>query len=133
MIEKLHIAALFPELILLVMAMAIAMIDLFDTSVRRHTTYVLTLMTLVLVAVLQAFDASAGETIYSFGNMVVSDPMGNWLKCFSTLSIINLLISSHSMQNSVEKIDQRLLHRIHRCLFFGSCPSNSNMHLSPTK
>ena len=92
MIEKLHIAALFPELILLVMAMAIAMIDLFDTSVRRHTTYVLTLMTLVLVAVLQAFDASAGETIYSFGNMVVSDPMGNWLKCFSTLSVMVTLV-----------------------------------------
>ena len=50
MIEKLHIAAIFPELILLVMAMVIAMIDLFDTSARRHTTYVLTLMTLVLVA-----------------------------------------------------------------------------------
>ena len=49
MIEKLHIAALLPELILLVMAMLIAMIDLYDTSVRRHTTYVLTLMTLVLV------------------------------------------------------------------------------------
>jgi NADH-quinone oxidoreductase subunit N len=92
MIEKLNIAALLPELILVVMAMAIAMIDLFDTSVRRHTTYVLTLMTLVLVAVLQAFDASAGETIYSFGNMVVSDPMGNWLKCFSTLSVMVTLV-----------------------------------------
>ena len=88
MIEKLNIAALLPELILLVMAMVIAMIDLFDTSVRRHNTYVLTLMTLGLVAVLQAFDASEGATIYSFGNMVVSDPMGNWLKCFSTLSVM---------------------------------------------
>ena len=38
MIEKLNIAALLPELILVVMAMAIAMIDLFDSSVRRHTT-----------------------------------------------------------------------------------------------
>jgi len=92
MIEKLNIAALLPELILVVMAMAIAMIDLFDSSVRRHTTYVLTLMTLVLVAVLQAFDASAGETIYSSGNMVVSDPMGNWLKCFSTLSVMVTLV-----------------------------------------
>ena len=92
MIEKLNIAALLPELILLVMAMVIAMIDLFDTSVRRHNTYVLTLMTLGLVAVLQAFDASEGATIYSFGNMVVSDPMGNWLKCFSTLSVMVTLV-----------------------------------------
>ena len=51
MIEKLNIAALLPELILVVMAMAIAMIDLFDTSVRRHNTYVLTLMTLGLVVI----------------------------------------------------------------------------------
>ena len=92
MIEKLNIAALLPELILLVMAMVIAMIDLFDTSVRRLNTYVLTLMTLALVAVLQAFDASEGATIYSFGNMVVSDPMGNWLKCFSTLSVMVTLV-----------------------------------------
>ena len=40
MFEKLHIAALLPELILLVMAMVIAMIDLFVTSVRRLNTYV---------------------------------------------------------------------------------------------
>ena len=92
MIEKLNIAALLPELILLVMAMVIAMTDLFDTSVRRLNTYVLTLMTLALVAVLQAFDASEGATVYSFGNMVVSDPMGNWLKCFSTLSVMVTLV-----------------------------------------
>jgi NADH-quinone oxidoreductase subunit N len=47
---------------------------------------------LVLVAVLQAFDAIEGTTIYSFGNMVVSDPMGNWLKCFSTLSVMVTLV-----------------------------------------
>ena len=43
-------------------------------------------------AILQAFDASEGTTIYSFGNMVVSDPMGNWLKCFSTLSVMVTLV-----------------------------------------
>ena len=41
MIEKLQIAALLPELILLVMALVIAMVDLFDTSVRRQSTYIL--------------------------------------------------------------------------------------------
>ena len=92
MIEKLQIAALLPELILLVMALVIAMVDLFDTSVRRQTTYILTLMTLSLVAILQAFDASEGATVYSFGGMVVSDPMGNWLKCFSTLSVMVTLV-----------------------------------------
>ena len=60
MIEKLNIAALLPELILLVMAMAIAMNDLFDTFVRRHTPYVLTLMFFGLVAVFWGFCSRAG-------------------------------------------------------------------------
>ena len=58
MIEKLQIAALLPELILLVMALVIAMVDLFDTSVRRQTTYILTLMTLSLVLSGNAWNVS---------------------------------------------------------------------------
>jgi NADH-quinone oxidoreductase subunit N len=92
MIEKFNLAALYPELLLLVMAMVIAMIDLFVTSPRRTVTYVLTLLTMGVVAALQAHDASSGTTVYSFGNMVVSDPMGNWLKCFSTLSVFVTLV-----------------------------------------
>jgi NADH-quinone oxidoreductase subunit N len=92
MIEKFNLAALYPELLLLVMAMVIAMIDLFVTSPRRTVTYVLTLLTMAVVAALQAHDASSGTTVYSFGNMVVSDPMGNWLKCFSTLSVFVTLV-----------------------------------------
>ena len=87
MIEKFNLAALYPELLLLVMTMVIAMLDLFVTSPRRTLTYVLSLLTMGVVAVLQAHDASSGTTVYSFGNMVVSDPMGNWLKCFSTLAV----------------------------------------------
>jgi NADH-quinone oxidoreductase subunit N len=92
MIEKFNLAALYPELLLLVMTIVIAMIDLFVKSPRRTVTYVLTLSTMAVVAALQAHDASSGTTVYSFGNMVVSDPMGNWLKCFSTLSVFVTLV-----------------------------------------
>jgi NADH-quinone oxidoreductase subunit N len=40
------------------------------------------------VAIIQALYASSGTTLYSFGNMVVSDAMGNWLKCFATLAVM---------------------------------------------
>jgi NADH-quinone oxidoreductase subunit N len=53
---------------------------------------VLTLATLGVVAVLQALYASGGETMYGFGNMVVSDPMGNWLKCFATIAMMVTLV-----------------------------------------
>ncbi len=92
MIEKFNIAALYPELLLLVMTIVIAMVDLFVKSPRRTTTYALSLLTMGVVAVLQAHDASSGTTVYSFGNMVVSDPMGNWLKCFSTLAVFVTLV-----------------------------------------
>ena len=92
MIEKFNLAALYPELLLLVMTIVIVMIDLFVKSPRRTVTYVLTLSTMAVVAAMQAHDASSGTTVYSFGNMVVSDPMGNWLKCFSTLSVFVTLV-----------------------------------------
>ena len=51
-----------------------------------------TMLTLAAVAALQASYASSNETIYAFGNMVVSDVMGNWLKCFATLAVMVTLV-----------------------------------------
>jgi NADH-quinone oxidoreductase subunit N len=92
MIDKLSWMTVYPELVLLVMGCLIAMIDLFVTSARRTLTYVLTLVTLGVVAYMQALYAVGDNTIYGFGNMVVSDPMGNWLKCFSTLAMMVCLV-----------------------------------------
>ena len=86
MIDKLSWISAYPEIILLIMACVIALADLGVTSARRTSTHWLTLVTLAVVAALEASYASAGATVYGFGNMVVSDPMGNWLKCFSTIA-----------------------------------------------
>ncbi|RZL06017.1 MAG: NADH-quinone oxidoreductase subunit NuoN, partial [Rubrivivax sp.] len=53
---------------------------------------VLTLVTLGVVALMEAAYASGGQTIYGFGNMVVSDPMGAWLKCFSCIAVMVSLV-----------------------------------------
>jgi NADH-quinone oxidoreductase subunit N len=92
MLEKLNIAAVYPEILLAVMAIAIALVDLFVKSPRRTLTYALSIGTLGVVAYLQANAASQGLTVYSFGNMVVSDPMGSWLKCFATLAVMVTLV-----------------------------------------
>jgi len=92
MIDKLSWMTVYPELVLLVGACVIAMVDLGVTSARRTLTYVLTLLTLGVVAVMQAMYAADGTTIYGFGHMVVSDPMGNWLKCFATVSMMVCLV-----------------------------------------
>jgi NADH-quinone oxidoreductase subunit N len=92
MIDKLSWISVYPEIILLVMGCVIALADLGVKSPRRTATYVLTLVTLGVVAALQAMYASGGSTIYGFGNMVVSDQMGNWLKCFATVAVMVTLV-----------------------------------------
>ena len=92
MIDKLGWIAVFPEIVLLVMACVILLVDLGVKSPQRTLTYVLTLLTLAVVAGWQAVYAVNGNMVYGFGKMVVSDPMGNWLKCFAAVAMMVTLV-----------------------------------------
>ena len=92
MTDKLSWIAVYPEIILLAMACLITLMDLGVKTRQRTQTYVWTLLTLGVVAVLQFLYASGGATLYSLGNMVVSDPMGNWLKFFATVAVMVTLV-----------------------------------------
>ena len=92
MIDNLSWVTAYPEILLLVMACVIALVDLGVKTPTRTVTYVLSLLTLAAVALLQGLYASTGATVYSFGNMVVSDPMGNWLKCFAAIAMMATLV-----------------------------------------
>lgn len=92
MIDKISWIVALPDLILLGMACVIALMDLGVKTAMRGKTYVVTLLTLAVVAYLQADLALSGATLYGFGNMVVSDPMGNWLKCFATIAVMVTLV-----------------------------------------
>ena len=84
----------YPEIVLLVMACVIALADLFVKSPKRTATYALTLLSLGGVALLHAFYADTGETGYGFGRLVVSDPMGHWLRCFAAVAVMVTLVYS---------------------------------------
>ena len=92
MIDNISWLAIYPEIVLLTMACVIALVDLGVHSARRTGTYVLTMLTLAVVAALQGMYATSGNTFYGFGNMVVSDAMGNWLKCFATVAMMITLV-----------------------------------------
>lgn len=92
MIDTLSWISLLPEIFLLVMALVIALLDLGVKSPRRTLTYGVTMMTLAVVASMQLVYANGGQTIYGFGNMVVSDVMGNWLKFFATIAVMVTLV-----------------------------------------
>src|SRR3990167_2046321 len=82
----------YPEIFLLVMSAVISLVDVGVKSRLRDTTYVLSLLTLAVVAYLLCASAASGETLRSFNNMVVSDPMGQWLKCFAALAMFATLV-----------------------------------------
>ncbi len=88
MIDNLSWVVAYPEILLLVMTCVIALLDLGVKTPMRGATYVLALLTLVVVAVLTGNYAASGKTLTGFGGMVVSDPMGNWLKCFAAVAMI---------------------------------------------
>lgn len=92
MIDNISWLSIYPEIVLFVMGCVITLADLGVKSVRRTGTYVLTMLTLALVAVMQANYALSGNTFYGWGNMVVSDAMGNWLKCFATVAMMVTLV-----------------------------------------
>ena len=92
MIDKLSWITVYPEIVLLIMACVIALFDLGVKTPRRTGTYVLTLLTLAVIAGMEAFYAIGGETLYGFSKMVVSDPMGSWLKCFASITLMVTLV-----------------------------------------
>jgi NADH-quinone oxidoreductase subunit N len=104
MIDQLSWTSIAPEILLLVMTCGIALVDLFVTSPKRTLTYVLSLSTLAAVAVLTAFAAQVPESIYGFGRMVVSDTMGNWLKCFAALAVAVTMVYSRTYAHDREML-----------------------------
>jgi NADH-quinone oxidoreductase subunit N len=92
MMDNTSLAVVAPEIILLVMACVIALVDLGVKSRLRDASYWLTMATLAVVAWTTGSLGAAGNTAYGFGRMVVSDAMGNWLKCFATLAMMVCMV-----------------------------------------
>jgi NADH-quinone oxidoreductase subunit N len=92
MLDTSSLIVVLPEIVLLVMACLVCMVDLGVTTRLRNWTYGLTMLTLAFVAFLTADAAAGNQTVYGFSNMVVSDPMANWLKCFATIAMMVCLV-----------------------------------------
>ena len=91
MTESFNWAMIYPEILLLLMACVISLADLSVDHLKspgRTLTYLLSVSTLAVVAVIAAVNAASGEVGFAFNNMVVYDPLGNWLKSFSSIAMI---------------------------------------------
>jgi NADH-quinone oxidoreductase subunit N len=84
--------AIYPELVLLVCALVVAMVDLWVADPRRLPTYLMTQASLALVALLHLQAFIDGNTVYAMQRMVVSDPMGHLLGVFASIAVMVTLV-----------------------------------------
>ncbi|MBE7940754.1 MULTISPECIES: NADH-quinone oxidoreductase subunit NuoN [Ramlibacter] len=92
MLDHFNLFAVAPEIVLLAATCVIALLDLGVTTRLRNLTYVLSMITLGVIALWTGQLAADNTTVYGFGSMVVTDPMGNWLKCFASLAMMVCLV-----------------------------------------
>ena len=78
----------YPEALLLVMACAVALVDLFVTDPQRRPTFWLVQISLGAVAALYWAYFDGGATVYGMQRMMVGDPMGHLLAFFATVAVM---------------------------------------------
>lgn len=106
--NNLNLIPAFPEIILAIAIAAILLIDLFLSHGKRHITYALALITLVICTVINLGDYNAGTTVYIFNNMFVSDPMSNMLKVFSYVAVGLTLVYSRQYATDRQMLSSHL-------------------------
>ncbi|QPF74272.1 NADH-quinone oxidoreductase subunit NuoN [Roseateles sp. DAIF2] len=82
----------FPEIVLLVMACVVAMVDLWVTDEQRRPTYWLTQLTLVVVGAMHLSYFYEGRSEIGMQGMIVSDPMGHLLGFFACAATLVTLV-----------------------------------------
>lgn len=95
MFEMPNILPALPEIFMLGMVSFILVLDLFIADKQRYISYALTLLTLVGCVWLTVATFSS-ESIYTFSNMFVDDPMSDILKIVIYISVFAVLIYSRT-------------------------------------
>ena len=79
---------IYPEMLLLVMACAITLVDLWVSDAQRRPTFWLTQATLAAVGLMHLSYFDSGLTMYGMQAMVVTDPMGHLLAFFAAVAMM---------------------------------------------
>ena len=77
-----------PEIVLLVAACGVLLVDLFSRHPTRGTTFWLTQASIAAFALLHLLALQEGRTEYGMGQMVVVDPMGHLLAFFAAVAVL---------------------------------------------
>jgi NADH-quinone oxidoreductase subunit N len=105
---ELNWLAVYPEIFLMVMAVLVAMADLFVKCQNRTPTYLLTVATLGAAAVMHFLEFQRGGTEYAMTRMLVADPMSHLLAFFALVALIVTLVYARPYAKSRELLKGEL-------------------------
>jgi len=94
--DPLNTLVALPEIVLLVAACGVLLIDLFVSDARRNITYGLSMAALLAVAIAVGVAVTRKDTLVGFGAMYISDPMGHVLKLAAILCCGFMLVCAQS-------------------------------------
>jgi len=100
--------AVYPEVVLVVMALLITILDLFVTDPARRPTYWATQLTIAVVGVMHLCYFNDGATVYAMQGMVVADPMGHLLAFLACVATLVTLVYSRPYAASREMLKGEL-------------------------
>jgi NADH-quinone oxidoreductase subunit N len=87
-----HIALATPEILLLILATVVLLVDGFGKSVQRRTTFALTLVSLLILTLVSLWQWSEGVHGSAFGGLYVVDPLSHLLKIATYLAVALILV-----------------------------------------
>jgi NADH-quinone oxidoreductase subunit N len=89
-----------PEIVLLILAAVVLLIDAFNKTESRHTTFTLSIGTLLVLTVVSLWQWNDGVQGSSFGGLYVVDSLSHFLKVLSYVAVAATLILAAATPNS---------------------------------
>jgi len=100
--------ALSPEIALFVLTCVVTLADLFVSCPRRRPTYILSMLSLSVVAVLHLLALDQPASAYAMNNMVATDAMGHLLSLCATLAVMATLTYAQAYAGDREMLKGEL-------------------------
>ncbi|MFN3616528.1 MAG: NADH-quinone oxidoreductase subunit NuoN [Aquabacterium sp.] len=100
--------ALSPEIALFVLTCVVTLADLFVSCPRRRPTYILSMLSLSVVAALHLVALDQPASVYAMNNMVATDAMGHLLALCATLAVMATLTYAQAYAGDREMLKGEL-------------------------
>ncbi len=100
--------ALSPEIVLFGLTCLVTLADLFVSCPRRRPTYILSMLSLAVVAALHLVALDQPASVYAMNNMVATDAMGHLLSLCATLAVMATLTYAQAYAGDREMLKGEL-------------------------